>query len=114
MIPSLCVWIWLSRKLRSWRFGVRAFKQALIKSFDNLRTNGKRLIPFVASLSNHEWNQLFQSFLKLASALSYPLVPWRIISQQALFIAYNEKIKNSCNVDEIYAITMFLLPFFGR
>ncbi len=26
-------------------------------SFDRLRTNGKGLIPFVASLSNHERNQ---------------------------------------------------------
>lgn len=28
------------------------------KSFDELRTNGKLLIPFVVSLSNHERNQL--------------------------------------------------------
>jgi nitrous oxide reductase accessory protein NosL len=32
-------------------------KEPLIKSFDRLRTNGKSLIPFVVSLSNHEWNQ---------------------------------------------------------
>jgi type IV pilus assembly protein PilX len=47
-------------------------KEFLIKSFDRLRTNGKLLIPFVVSpsatlrraLSNHEWNQLVQSFPK--------------------------------------------------
>ena len=39
------------------------FKEALNKSFDRLRTNGKWLIPFVVSLSNHERNQLIQCFL---------------------------------------------------
>jgi hypothetical protein len=39
-------------------------KEALIKSFDELRTNGNLLIPFVVSLSNHGRNQLNQSFLK--------------------------------------------------
>jgi hypothetical protein len=38
--------------------------EALNKSFDKLRTNGKALIPFVVSLSNHERNPLVQSFLK--------------------------------------------------
>jgi hypothetical protein len=33
-------------------------------SFDRLRTNGKSLIPFVVSLSNHERNQLIQRFPK--------------------------------------------------
>ncbi len=32
-------------------------KEVLIKSFDKLRMNGKLLILFVASLSNHERNQ---------------------------------------------------------
>ena len=41
-----------------------AVKEALIKSFDRLRTNGNILITFVVSLSNHECNQLNQSFLK--------------------------------------------------
>ena len=40
-------------------------KEALIKSFDRLRTNGNVLIPFVVSLSNHEWNPLVQRFLKM-------------------------------------------------
>jgi hypothetical protein len=37
-------------------------REALITSFDKLRMNGKLLIPFVVSLSNHEWNQLVQRF----------------------------------------------------
>jgi hypothetical protein len=37
-------------------------REALIKSFDRLRTNGKWLIPFVVSLSNHERNQFIQRF----------------------------------------------------
>jgi hypothetical protein len=40
------------------------FKEALIKSFDRLRTNGNVWIPFVVSLSNHDRNPLVQSFLK--------------------------------------------------
>jgi hypothetical protein len=36
-------------------------KEALIKSFDRLRTNGKLLIPFVLSLSNHERNPFFRT-----------------------------------------------------
>ncbi len=47
-------------------------KGTLIMSFDKLRTNGNRLIPFVVSLSNallsevegHERNQLVQRLLK--------------------------------------------------
>jgi len=35
------------------------YKENAGKSFDKLRTNGKSLIPFVVSLSNHEWNQRF-------------------------------------------------------
>jgi|GEM_PF-6376866 len=35
-----------------------------MKSFDRLGTNGNRLIPFVASVSNHEWNPLVRSFHK--------------------------------------------------
>jgi hypothetical protein len=31
-------------------------KETLNKSFDRLRTNGKALIPFMVSWSNHEWN----------------------------------------------------------
>jgi hypothetical protein len=38
-----------------------SLKEALNKSFDKLRTNGKILIPFVVSLSNHERNPLVQS-----------------------------------------------------
>jgi hypothetical protein len=37
--------------------------EALNKSFDKLGTNGKCLIPFVVSLSNHERNQFIQHFL---------------------------------------------------
>jgi len=33
-------------------------KETLNKSLDRLRTNGKWLISFVVSLSNHERNQL--------------------------------------------------------
>jgi outer membrane protein, multidrug efflux system len=38
--------------------------EMLNKSFDKLRTNGKLLIPFVVSLSNHERNPLIQCFLR--------------------------------------------------
>ena len=44
-------------------------KETLNKSFDKLRTSGKMLIPFVASSSNHERNQLNQSFLNIPSVL---------------------------------------------
>ncbi len=37
-------------------------REALNKSFDRLRTNGKQLISFVVSLSNHTANQLVQGF----------------------------------------------------
>ena len=40
-----------------------SFKETLNKSFDRLRTNGKLLIPFVVSLSNHERNPLVQRLL---------------------------------------------------
>jgi hypothetical protein len=43
----------------------KTLKESLNKSFDKLRTNGKRLIPLVVSLSNHERNQLVQGFLKV-------------------------------------------------
>jgi hypothetical protein len=46
-------------------------KEALNKSFDRLRMYVKELIPFVVSLSNHEWNQLIQGFLNVAG--------WQII-----------------------------------
>ena len=39
-------------------------RETLNKSFDRLRTNGKLLIPFVVSLSNHERNPLIQRFLR--------------------------------------------------
>ncbi len=48
---------------------VNKTKETLIKSFDKLRTNGYWLIPFVVSLSNHEWNQLVQSFPKYSKGL---------------------------------------------
>jgi|GEM_PF-6961318 len=37
-------------------------KETRNKSFDELRTNAKLLIPFVVSLSNHERNQLIKCF----------------------------------------------------
>jgi hypothetical protein len=37
-------------------------RETLNKSFDRLRTNGKQLISFVVSLSNHTANQLVQRF----------------------------------------------------
>jgi len=55
---------------RSPWFNSGAFiKETLIKSFDKLRTNGKPLIPFVVSLSNHERNQLNQRFLNFLIGL---------------------------------------------
>ena len=36
---------------------------SLRTDFDKLRTNGKYLIPFVVSLSNHKANPLVQRFL---------------------------------------------------
>lgn len=50
-------------------FQPTVFKGTLIDFFDKLRMNGKTLIPFVPSLSKHEWNQLIQRFLKLVSPL---------------------------------------------
>jgi hypothetical protein len=46
-------------------------KETLNKSFDRLRTNGKWLISFVVSLSNHERNQLVQSFPKRHKQLNF-------------------------------------------
>jgi len=34
------------------------FWRTVNKSFDRLRTNGYFLIPFVLSLSKHEWRQI--------------------------------------------------------
>jgi O-antigen/teichoic acid export membrane protein len=49
-------------------------------SFDKLRTNGKLLIPFVVSLSNHERNQLVQrSFKNDVWAYALPLIPMELI-----------------------------------
>jgi hypothetical protein len=45
-----------------------AFKETLNKSFDRLRTNGKLLISFVVSLSNHKANQLVSSHLNWTPA----------------------------------------------
>jgi len=50
-------------------------KETLNKSFDKLRTNGKLLIPFVVSLSNHERNQLVQRFLNFEYIIK-ALVRW--------------------------------------
>ena len=44
-------------------YQLNTLRETLIKPFDKLRTNGKWLIPFVVSLSNHERNQLVQRFL---------------------------------------------------
>jgi len=54
------------RRLERWCFGGLSDnnKETLNKSFDRLRTNGKLLIPFVVSLSNHERNPLIQRFHK--------------------------------------------------
>ncbi len=41
-------------------------------SFDKLRMNGKWLISFVVSLSNHEGNQRVQRFLKQIFYVAYP------------------------------------------
>ena len=41
---------------------LKGARETLNKSFDRLRTNGKLLIPFVVSLSNHERNPLIQRF----------------------------------------------------
>ncbi len=38
-----------------------------MKSFDKLRTNGKWLIPFVVSLSNHKRNQFTQRLVPLSA-----------------------------------------------
>ena len=43
----------------------------LIKSFDKLRTNGRELIPFVVSLSNHDRNQLDQRLLVGLALLTF-------------------------------------------
>jgi hypothetical protein len=46
------------------RLGAKVAKDVLNKSFDKLRMNGKLLIPFVVSLSNHERNRIIQSIPK--------------------------------------------------
>jgi len=46
------------------------FKETLNKSFDKLRTNGKLLISFVVSLSNHERNPLVQYFFNWTPAFA--------------------------------------------
>ncbi len=43
----------------------QTIKEGLIKSFDKLRTNGKYLIPFVVSLSNHSQIILNQRLLRM-------------------------------------------------
>jgi hypothetical protein len=50
----------VSLRLRS---GRTVLMETLNKSFDRLRTNGKWLISFVVSLSNHTANLLVQCFL---------------------------------------------------
>jgi hypothetical protein len=47
---------------------VISLRETLNKPFDKLRANGNWLIPFVVSLSNHEWNQLVQYFLRRAGS----------------------------------------------
>jgi hypothetical protein len=51
-MPRAC-----SRRLDSIRS-----RESQISSFDKLSTNGKSLIPFVVSLSNHGRNLLIQCF----------------------------------------------------
>ena len=46
---------------------IKSFDKALLSKAEGLTTNGKWLIPFVLSLSNHERNQLVQRFLKYTS-----------------------------------------------
>ena len=41
---------------------IKSFDRALLSEAEGLRTNGRLLIPFVVSRSNHEWNQLIQIF----------------------------------------------------
>ena len=63
----------------SWKSSVWAYllsrmnfpdlNRLLNKSLDTLRTNGKLLIPFVVSLSNHIANQLVQLLLNATSPL---------------------------------------------
>ncbi len=60
-------------------------KEFLSKSFDKLRTNGKLLIPFVVSLSNHERNQLAQRFPNKESALKLLCVMLLLILSPSLF-----------------------------
>jgi hypothetical protein len=43
--------------------------EALNKSFDKLRTNGKWLVSFVVSLSNHTANQLLQDFSSMPKSI---------------------------------------------
>jgi len=49
--------------------GVNYSRETLNKSFDELRTNAKLLIPFVVSLSNHEWNKLILFSVSLETAV---------------------------------------------
>ncbi len=49
-------------------------------SFDKLRTNGKLLIPFVVSLSNHDRNQLVRrSFKREVWVYALPLIPMELL-----------------------------------
>jgi copper chaperone NosL len=48
---------------------ILSFDRALLSVAEGLRTNGKVLIPFVVSLSNHEWNQLVLRLSKILLSL---------------------------------------------
>jgi hypothetical protein len=63
------------------------------------------LIPFVVSLSNHEWNQLTHGFLKLIAHYSkYPYALIRIPYTMALLIIDSPHLKSEttkCNTTKI-------------
>jgi iron complex outermembrane recepter protein len=73
------------RQINRWGICPSFAKETLNKSFDKLRTNGNWLIPFVVGLSNHEWNQLVQSFPRLRrhhlskSLSSLPIMAWLLL-----------------------------------
>ncbi len=64
-------------------------EEYLNTSFDKLRTNGGRLIPFVVSLSNHERNQLVQGSPR-QNVVAVRGKDWNAVSRRRTIIRYHQ------------------------
>ncbi len=88
---------------------VSKFKEALIKSFDRLRTNGNVLIAFVVSLSSHECNQLNQNFLKktnVSCQLSTIFIGYGSVVLLLIGCGNNESAQKTPRLDQAIAVTV--------